>query len=53
MIFGAMKTLDGVVLDAPVRLGQVVVRDIRGTGVDFIATRDLKAESKPPVQLVV
>lgn len=44
MIFGAMKTLDGVVLDAPVRLGQVVVRDICGTGVDFIATRDLKAE---------
>lgn len=41
MIFGAMKTLDGVVLDAPVRLGQVVVHDICGTGVDFITTREM------------
>lgn len=43
-IFEAMKALDGLVLQAPVHLGQVVVPDICGTGVDFIATRDLKAE---------
>lgn len=44
LIFEAMRTLDGLVLHAPVDLGQVVVPDICGTGVDFIATRDLKPE---------
>lgn len=41
LIFEAMRTLDGLVLDAPVHLGQVVVRDVCGTGVDFVATREL------------
>lgn len=41
MIFEAMETLDGIVLDVPVQLGQVVVRDICGTGVDFITTREM------------
>ena len=34
-----MKTLDPVELTAPVALGQVVVENVCGTGVDFIATR--------------
>lgn len=41
LIFEAMRTLDCLVLDAPVHLGQVVVRDVCGTGVDFVATREL------------
>jgi Uncharacterized protein with conserved CXXC pairs len=41
LVFEAMKTLDGVCLRAPVAAGQTVVADICGTGVDFIATRDL------------
>lgn len=41
LIFEAMRTLDGLVLDAPVHLGQVVVRNVCGTGVDFVATREL------------
>lgn len=41
LIFEVMRTLDGLVLDAPVHLGQVVVRDVCGTGVDFVATREL------------
>ena len=39
LIFEAMKTLDPVELTAPVALGQVVVANVCGTGVDFIATR--------------
>lgn len=41
MIFEAIKTLDDLVLDAPIRLGQVVVKDVCGTGADFVACRSL------------
>ena len=41
MIFAAMKTLEKVNLHAPVHAGQVIVKDICGTNVDFIATRDM------------
>jgi CxxC motif-containing protein len=41
MILDAMKTLDGVSLTAPVELGQIVVRDVCGTGVDFVCTRGM------------
>lgn len=41
LVFEAMKTLDGICLRAPVTAGQTVVADVCGTGVDFIATRDL------------
>ena len=40
-IFEAVALLDGVTVEAPVRLGQVVVRDVCGTGADFVATRAL------------
>ena len=40
-IFPAMALLDGVTLTAPVRTGQVVVKNVLGTGVDFVAARDL------------
>jgi CxxC motif-containing protein len=41
MILPAMKTLDGVVLTAPVKLGQIVVEDVCGTGVRFVTTRGM------------
>lgn len=41
LIFEAMKTLDAVTLHSPVHTGQVVVENVCGTGVRFIATRDL------------
>lgn len=41
MVFDAMRLLDGVELRCPVKMGQVVFADIMGTGIDFIATRDL------------
>ncbi len=40
-VFDAMQVLMKVKIKAPVKLGQVVVENILGTGVDVIATRDL------------
>lgn len=40
MMVGAMAALDGVALAAPVHLGQVVVENVCGTGVNFVSTRD-------------
>ncbi len=41
MMFDAMKVLSQIKISSPVRLGQVVVENILGTGVNVIATRDL------------
>jgi len=41
LIFEAMKLLDNVELKAPVRVGDIVVDDICGTGIPFIAARNL------------
>lgn len=42
LLFEAVKTLDDVRLTAPVRAGQVVVRDVCGTGVDIVTTRGME-----------
>ena len=41
LIMDAMKLLDHVELTSPVHVGDVVVKDICGTGVDFVASRDM------------
>lgn len=41
LIFDAMRILDDVTLTAPVKLGQVVVENVCGTGANFVATRGL------------
>lgn len=41
LIFEAMKLLDNVELKAPVRVGDIVIPDICGTGIPFIAARNL------------
>lgn len=41
LIFDAMKALEDVTLATPVKLGQVVVENICGMGIDFVATRDM------------
>lgn len=41
LIFQAVRCLDGVELTAPVRTGDIVVADVCGTGIPFVATRDL------------
>ncbi|MDL2324978.1 DUF1667 domain-containing protein [Ruminococcaceae bacterium OttesenSCG-928-A16] len=40
-IFAAMQLLNGVTLQAPVRVGTVIVPNILGTGKNFVATRSL------------
>lgn len=42
-LFDAMRALDGVTVRAPVRRGDVVLRDVCATGVDVIACRDVNA----------
>ncbi len=42
MIFEAVKILHGITLNAPVHNGDVVVKDILGTGVDIIAAGDIR-----------
>lgn len=37
-----LKSLREVKLEAPVQLGQVVLADALGTGIDVVASRDLK-----------
>ena len=41
MISQAMTLLDHLELTSPVMVGQVVVKDICGTGVDWVATRTM------------
>lgn len=40
-IFECVKALKGVTVKAPVHIGDVIVKDAAGTGVDFVATKDV------------
>lgn len=40
-IFDCMRALKGVVVHAPVRIGDVIVTDVAATGVDIIATSNV------------
>jgi CxxC motif-containing protein len=41
LVFDLLNALRRVQLKAPVRMGQVVLKDVLGTGVDVLASRDL------------
>ena len=41
-IFDCVRALKGVCVEAPVHIGDVVVSDICGTGVDVIATKEIE-----------
>lgn len=41
MLFDIMHALNAVTLSAPVQLGQVVIKNVCGTGADIIATKTL------------
>lgn len=41
LIIPAVRCLDGLEVTAPIRTGDIVVSNICGTGVSFVATRDL------------
>lgn len=40
-IFPVMRALDGVILPAPVKIGDVVLADAAGTGVNVVATKNI------------
>ena len=45
-IFDCVKALKGGEVEAPVRIGDVIVPDVAGTGVDIVATKNV-ARSLP------
>lgn len=40
-IFDALDALKGVTVKAPVSIGDTVVKNVLGTGVDFVATKNV------------
>ncbi len=40
-MFEVVRSLDGIVVHSPVHVGDIIVKDVCGTGADIIATRDL------------
>lgn len=40
-IFDVVKALKGVEIPAPVKIGDVVIADVAGTGVDIVATKNV------------
>ncbi len=38
MLFDCMKVINSVQVDAPVKIGQVIIENILGTGADIVAT---------------
>ena len=42
-IADVMKEIDAAVMKAPVHIGDVVVKDVCGTGIDVVATRNVEA----------
>ena len=42
LIFKALETLKGVVVTAPIKEGAIIVSNILGTGVNFVATREIE-----------
>lgn len=41
-IFECVKALKGITVKAPVRIGDVILPDVAGTGVDIVATKECK-----------
>lgn len=42
-IFDCVRALKGVTVKAPVRIGDVILKDAAGTGVDIVATGNVRA----------
>ena len=40
-MFDAMQLLNDVVLAAPIKVGDVVIKDLFGTGIDFVACKNI------------
>ncbi|MDD3999451.1 MAG: DUF1667 domain-containing protein [Bacilli bacterium] len=42
LIFAALETLKGLVLEAPIKVGDIIVENVLNTGVDFISTKSVE-----------
>lgn len=42
LLMDVMHVLDGVVVEAPIKVGDVIVENILGTGVNIVASRSMK-----------
>ena len=41
LIFPVMEEINKVIVKAPIKIGDVIIKDILGTGVDIIATKNI------------
>lgn len=41
-IFSVMKEIDALRLVAPIHMGQVLIKDVCGTGIDVVSTREME-----------
>lgn len=41
MIFDCMKEINKVTVHAPVMIGDIIIKDVHGTGVDVVATKNI------------
>ena len=44
MIFDVMKEIDALRVEAPVKIGDVLIHDVLHTGSDVIATKNIERE---------
>lgn len=44
MIFECMKVINSIEVDAPIKMGDVIIKNILDTGVDIIATRSMECK---------
>ena len=40
-VFECVKSLKGITVTAPIHIGDVILADVAGTGVDFVATKNI------------
>lgn len=52
LMMDAMKTINKVEVQAPVKVGKVVIKNLLNTGVNVVATRSMEADSKSKSQKV-
>lgn len=52
MMMEAMKTINQVEVQAPVKVGKVIIKNLLNTGVDVVATRSMEADSRSQAQKV-
>jgi len=43
-LFDAMKAINAVTLEAPVKMGDIIIADLLGTGVDVLASRSMEVK---------